>query len=68
MKKNSLIFELNQNYTWDNDIYFKKRNEYLDNFKIDEFRNFKNKKKTLIIGNSHGEDLYIVLKTNEGNF
>ena len=31
-------FELNQNYTWDNDIYFKKRNEYLDNFKIDEFK------------------------------
>ena len=61
-------FELNQNYTWDNDIYFKKRNEYLDNFKIDKFNNFKNKKNTLIIGNSHGEDLYIVLKTNEEIF
>ena len=61
-------FELNKNYSWDNDIYFKKRKEYLDNFKIDKFSSFKNKKNILVIGNSHGEDLYMALKVNEERF
>lgn len=67
-KKKISNFELNKNYSWDNDIYFKKRKEYLDNFKIDKFSSFKNKKNILVIGNSHGEDLYMALKVNEERF
>ena len=67
-KKKFLNFQLNQSYSWDNNIYYKKRNEYLNNFKIDRFSDFTNNKKILIIGNSHAEDFYIALKTNEVNF
>jgi len=67
-KKKFLNFQLNQSYSWDNSIYYKKRNEYLNNFKIDKFSDFTNNKKILIIGNSHAEDFYVALKTNEANF
>jgi peptidoglycan/LPS O-acetylase OafA/YrhL len=67
-KKKFLNFQLNQSYSWDNSIYYKKRNEYLNNYKIDKFSNFTNNKKILIIGNSHAEDFYVALKTNEVNF
>ncbi|WP_415323949.1 acyltransferase family protein [Candidatus Pelagibacter sp. Uisw_127] len=61
-------FRLNQNYSWDNKVYSKERIKYLNEFKIRNFSKSKNKKNILIIGNSHGEDLYITLKTNENIF
>tara|TARA_B100000686_G_C16793892_1_gene980779 strand:- start:172 stop:2085 length:1914 start_codon:yes stop_codon:yes gene_type:complete len=51
----------------DNRFYLKERQEYNKNIKISSFKK-DNKKKVLVIGNSHGQDLFNILKLNEELF